>query len=166
MCAAQRSGSIFTGVFVGNAGWLNGRFREAFARAKAAGHDLILRENVTNAELRGLYDAASFTIYCSLDEGFGLPIIESLRHGCPCITSDRGSMREVADQTGGCVIVDPENVAAMAASIAGLVDDAEALARLTREAAQAEWPTWQQYTDELVGFTAQRSLAAGRRHAA
>jgi hypothetical protein len=26
------------------------------------------------------------------------------------------------------------------------------LARLTREAAQAEWPTWQQYTDELVAF--------------
>jgi glycosyltransferase involved in cell wall biosynthesis len=152
MMSAQRSGSRFVGVFAGNAGWLNGDFRTALAAATAAGHDIVLRENVSNAELRGLYAAAAFTIYGSLDEGFGLPIIESLRHGCPCITSDRGSMREIAEQTGGCLLVDPENPADIAAAIVGLVDDPDALARLAREAEEADWPTWQQYTAQLVRF--------------
>ncbi len=167
MRAAQRSGSRFTGVFVGNAGWLNGRFRSAFAEATAAGHDLVLRENVSNAELRGLYAAAAFSMYCSLDEGFGLPIIESLRHGRPCITSDRGSMREVADQTGGCRVVDPENVSAMADAIAALIDDKTALAKLTREAKKARWPNWREYTDELVRFASQTAIGIhGQRRAA
>lgn len=166
MRLAQHAGSRFTGVFVGNAGWLNGRFRSAFTDAKAAGHDLVLRENVSNAELRGLYDAAAFTIYCSLDEGFGLPIIESLRHGRPCITSDRGSMREVADQTRGCLVVDPEDVGAMAAAISSLADDPKALARLTREAEKAEWPTWREYTEELVQFACEPAAGASRRRRA
>jgi glycosyltransferase involved in cell wall biosynthesis len=167
MRLAQLAGSQFTGVFVGNAGWLNGRFRTAFADAAAAGHDLVLRENVTNAELRGLYAASALTMYCSLDEGFGLPIIESLRHGRPCITSDRGSMREVADQTGGCRVVDPESVPAIAAALAGLIDDPAALAKLTLEAKKARWPTWREYTDELVQFALQSAIEIqGQRRAA
>jgi glycosyltransferase involved in cell wall biosynthesis len=166
MRIAQHAGSRFTGVFVGNAGWLNGRFRSAFTNAKTAGHDLVLRENVSNAELRGLYDAAAFTIYCSLDEGFGLPIIESLRHGCPCITSDRGSMREVAEQTRGCLTVDPEDVSAIAAAISSLVDEPKTLARLTREAEKAEWPTWRAYTEELVQFAREPASGATRRRRA
>jgi glycosyltransferase involved in cell wall biosynthesis len=166
MRIAQHAGSRFTGVFVGNAGWLNGRFRTAFNDAKTAGHDLELRENVSNAELRGLYDAAAFTIYCSLDEGFGLPIIESLRHGRPCITSDRGSMREVADQTRGCLVVDPEDVSAMATAIRSLVDDPEALERLSHEAEHAEWPTWREYTEALVEFARSPATGAVRRRRA
>jgi len=166
MRIAQRSGSRFTGVFVGNAGWLNGRFRSALSDAKAAGHDIVLRENVSNAELCGLYDAAAFTIYCSLDEGFGLPIIESLRHGRPCITSDRGSMREVADQTRGCLTVDPEDAGALAAAISSLADEPKTLARLTREAEKAEWPTWRDYTEELVQFACAPAAVASRRRRA
>lgn len=166
MRTAQGAGSRFTGVFVGHGGWLNGRFRTAFTEATAAGHDLVLQENVSNAELRGLYAASAFTIYCSLDEGFGLPIIESIRHGRPCITSDRGSMREVADQTGGCVVIDPESVPAMAAAISGLVNDPKTLARLTHEAEQAQWPTWRDYTDELVQFAVKPASGAVQRRRA
>jgi glycosyltransferase involved in cell wall biosynthesis len=152
MVAAQEAGARFTGVFAGNAGWLNGDFRRAFAAATAAGHSILLRECVSNVQLRGLYESAAFTLYCSLDEGFGLPIIESLQHGRPCITSDRGSMREIATQTGGCLVVDPESVAAIAGAIASLVEEPSVLARLTREAERAKWPTWQDYTEALLEF--------------
>ncbi len=166
MTAAQRAGSEFTGVFAGNAGWFNGRFREALAGASAAGHDLQLRENVTNDELRGLYAAAAFTVYCSIDEGFGLPIIESLRQGRPCITSNRGSMREISDQTGGCLVVDPENVDEIAAAITRLMESTDTLARLTREAEASQWPTWREYTEELVEFATVPSTALETRRRA
>jgi glycosyltransferase involved in cell wall biosynthesis len=168
MVAAQQAGARFTGVFAGASGWLNGSFRTAFSAATAAGGRLVLRESIGNAQLRGLYDSAAFTIYCSLDEGFGLPIIESLRHGRPCITSDRGSMREIATQTGGCLLVDPDNVAAMAAAITSLVEEPSILARLTREAERAEWPTWRDYTATLLRFASRPAArhGAARRRAA
>lgn len=168
MVAAQEAGGRFTGVFAGNAGWLNGDFRRAFAAAAAAGHSVLLRECVSNAQLRGLYESAAFTIYCSLDEGFGLPIIESLQHGRPCITSDRGSMREIATQTGGCLVVDPENVAAMAGAIASLIEEPSVLARLTREAERAAWPSWRDYTEALLEFATHpaASRETSRRRAA
>ncbi len=168
MVAAQQAGARFTGVFAGNAGWLNGSFRRGFAAAQAAGHRLVLRENVTNAQLRGLYESAAFSIYCSLDEGFGLPIIESLQHGRPCITSDRGSMREIAAQTGGCLLVDPEDVAAMAGAITSLIEEPSVLARLALEAERAEWPTWRDYTEALLEFATRpaASRETARRRAA
>jgi len=168
MVAAQEAGARFTGVFAGNAGWLNGDFRRAFAAAAAAGHSLLLRESVSNARLRGLYESAAFTIYCSLDEGFGLPIIESLRHGRPCITSDRGSMREIATQTGGCLVVDPDDVAAMAGAITSLIEEPSLLARLSREAERAEWPSWREYTAALLEFSTRPAASrdTSRRRAA
>jgi len=159
MVKAQAAGADFLGLFVGNAGWLDGPFRQEFAAAVAGGHRLALQECVADDELHALYAQAAFTVYCSLDEGLGLPIIESVRRGRPCLTSDRGSMREVADITGGCLLVDPENTAAIAAAIGRLVSDPRLLGRLTREAAAATWPSWREYTRELLDFA--RGAAAG-----
>jgi glycosyltransferase involved in cell wall biosynthesis len=162
MVAAQAAGARFTGVFAGNAGWLNGVFRTELAAAVAAGHSLELHEHVDDGLLRMLYARSAFTVYCSLDEGFGLPIIESLRHGRPCITSDRGSMREIARRTGGCVLVDPEDTTALAAAVAGLLAEREVLAGLEREAERARWPSWRQYAGQLAGFARRPTAIRGR----
>jgi glycosyltransferase involved in cell wall biosynthesis len=162
MVAAQEAGARFTGVFAGNAGWLNGVFRTELAAAVTAGYSLELHEHVDDGSLRMLYARSAFTVYCSLDEGFGLPIIESLRHGRPCITSDRGSMREIAGRTGGCVLVNPEDTAALAAAVVGLLAEREVLAGLEREAERARWPSWRQYAGQLAGFARQPTAIPGR----
>lgn len=162
MVEAQASGARFTGVFAGNAGWLNGAFRQEFAAAVAAGHSLALHEHLDDAALHALYERAAFTVYCSLDEGFGLPIIESLRRGRPCITSNRGSMREIAERTGGCELVDPEDTAGIAAAIHRLAADSNARDQLTREAKAATWPSWRDYTETLVAFARTAPAAACR----
>ncbi|MFM7135931.1 MAG: glycosyltransferase family 4 protein, partial [Planctomycetota bacterium] len=162
MVEAQAAGARFTGVFAGNAGWLNGAFRREFAAAVAAGHSLALHEHLDDGALHALYERAAFTVYCSLDEGFGLPIIESLRRGRPCITSDRGSMREIAERTGGCELVDPEDTTEIAAAIHRLAADTDARSRLTREAAAATWPSWRDYTETLVGFARTAPAATSR----
>jgi len=166
MVEAQAAGADFNGLFVGNAGWLDGPFRQEFAAAVAAGHRLELREQVDDGELHALYERAAFTVYCSLDEGLGLPIVESLRRGRPCLTSDRGSMREVAEITGGCLLVDPENTPAIAEAIARLVSDPSLLGRLTDEAAAATWPSWRDYTLELLHFARDNAAGATLRRAA
>lgn len=52
-----------------------------------------------------LYNMAHFTIYPSLMEGFGLPILEAFRCGCPVLTSNITAMPEVAGDAA--YLIDP-----------------------------------------------------------
>ncbi len=60
---------------------------------------------VSNEQTVGLYGAAEALVYCSLSEGFGLPILEAMAAGLPVVTSGTGAMAEVADQAAE--LVDP-----------------------------------------------------------
>ena len=51
------------------------------------------------------YRRAMFSVFASNDEGYGLPIAESLACGVPCLTANFGAMAEVA-QGGGCLTCD------------------------------------------------------------
>jgi glycosyltransferase involved in cell wall biosynthesis len=73
-------------------------------------------------------------------------------------------MREIAIRTGGCVLVDPEDTAAIAAAIHKLAADADTRSRLAHEAAAATWPSWRDYTETLVEFA--RTAPAGSCRAA
>ena len=48
--------------------------------------------NPSDDELDALYKDASFTVFPSIEEGFGLPILESLWYAKPCICADFGAM--------------------------------------------------------------------------
>jgi glycosyltransferase involved in cell wall biosynthesis len=63
--------------------------------------------NVPQVHMPALYTLAKFTIYPSLLEGFGFPILESFRCGCPVLTSNLASMPEIAG--GAAYLVDPYN---------------------------------------------------------
>lgn len=51
---------------------------------------------LSDSDLGALYASASFTVYPSIYEGWGLPVAESLCYGVPCITSHSTSMLEIA----------------------------------------------------------------------
>lgn len=67
-----------------------------------------LREKVTftgfapDDDLTHLYNAASALVFPSLEEGFGLPLIEAMSCGTPVICSNRGSLPEIAGEAGLC----------------------------------------------------------------
>ncbi|PIP32191.1 hypothetical protein COV53_00325 [Candidatus Gottesmanbacteria bacterium CG11_big_fil_rev_8_21_14_0_20_37_11] len=61
---------------------------------------------VGKQDLPALYSAASLFVYPSFYEGFGLPVLEAMSCGCPVITSNRGSLREVSGQAA--LFVDPD----------------------------------------------------------
>jgi len=63
--------------------------------------------NVPQVHMPALYTMAKFTVFPSLLEGFGLPILESFRCGRPVLTSNLASMPEVAG--GAAYLVDPYN---------------------------------------------------------
>lgn len=65
------------------------------------------------------YIAADIVVFCSLFEGFGMPIIEAQAIGRPVVTSDRSPMREVAGK--GALLVDPEDVSGIRQGIETLI---------------------------------------------
>jgi len=61
------------------------------------------------------YQAADAFVYPSLNETFGLPILEAMACGCPVVTSDTSAMPETAG--GAAVLSDPKDPASIARAI-------------------------------------------------
>ena len=70
---------------------------------------------VSDEELAALYRGARALVFPSLYEGFGIPVLEAMASGTPVVTSRGGATEEVAG--GAAVLVDPLDVAAIAAGI-------------------------------------------------
>lgn len=62
------------------------------------------------------YRAADVFVYPSLNETFGLPLLEAMACACPVVTSDRSAMPETAG--GAALLADPQEPYAIAAAIA------------------------------------------------
>lgn len=79
--------------------------------------------NGKDQDLGRLYTAASAFVYPSLYEGFGLPPLEAMAHGCPVVVSNTSSMPEVVGLAGE--FFDPLDVDAQAQAICNVVFDSE-----------------------------------------
>ncbi|QEO08625.1 glycosyltransferase [Protaetiibacter larvae] len=145
----QTEGMRFRLVFVGGGSRSHTTpFDRRVRRARARGHDVAVRRDVSDAELYELYAGARFSVLVSLHEGFGLPIVESLAAGVPVLTSDYGSMAEIA-AGGGCLTVDPRSIDAIRGGMRRLLSDDRLLDEL-RAAAGARPPrAWSDYAAEL-----------------
>ncbi|MEX2593383.1 MAG: glycosyltransferase family 1 protein [Anditalea sp.] len=76
---------------------------------------------VDEAELPKLYKGAHATLFVSLMEGFGLPLLESMASGTPVLTSKESSLPEIAGNAALCV--NPFDVEEIAEGIERLVND-------------------------------------------
>ena len=128
--------------------------RESRAIAKAiqqlreAGHHISWRAHVTEEELHEAYQRATFTVFPSLAEGFGLPIIESFWHGRPVICSDQDAVGELA-RNGGCLTTDVRSPDRLAESIEALLQDPARCNALSQEAYARPLRSWADYWMEL-----------------
>ncbi len=74
---------------------------------------------VSDADLARLYQQAAIFAFPSLDEGFGIPVLEAMANGLPVITSNRSALPEVAGDAA--ILVDPFDVEQMGAAMRQLV---------------------------------------------
>ena len=91
--------------------------------------------------LAGLYGSVRATIFPTIAEGCGLPLLESLWHGVPCVCSDLPVLRENADG-GGCLALAPNDRVVWREGIRALLTDDGLYTRLAAEAASRSLPTW------------------------
>jgi glycosyltransferase involved in cell wall biosynthesis len=100
-------------------------------------------DHVPARDLVALYSLADLFVFPSLYEGFGLPVIEAMACGTPVVTSDRGSLAEVAGTAAQ--VVEATDVESIASGIKRVLDDREwwleLQARGLRQAARFSWAT-------------------------
>ncbi len=86
-----------------------------WAKKRLYAQDIIFTGFVPDGELKWLYTNAKAYVFPSLSEGFGLPGLEAMVHGCPVVSSNATSLPEVHGDAA--VYFDPEDIADMAEKI-------------------------------------------------
>ena len=92
------------------------------------GDAVVLPGFVSAEDLEGLYALADCFAFPSINEGFGLPLLEAMARDVPVVTSTISAMPEVAGDAA--VLVEPRSVEAIATGIGDVLSDAALRARL------------------------------------
>jgi len=122
--------------------------------AQVAHHDpfrtWVSRESgLTDSELDDAYGSAWLLLQPSINEGYGLPLVEAAQRGLPVVHSGAGAMSEVI-ASGNAEGADPNH---LAVAMEPLIDDLEwqrQSARLLREAQHFSWDLFPQHVAGLV----------------
>jgi glycosyltransferase involved in cell wall biosynthesis len=109
----------------------------------------VLHLRVAEAALGGLYERAAAFVFPSLYEGFGIPVLEAFRHGCPAVLANASSLPEVGGDAA--LYFDPAEPEAIAGALGRVLGDAalrDDLVRRGRERVKAF--TWKRTADETL----------------
>jgi len=118
---------------------------------KRSDRSLIYRGSVPDRELEIAYRQCAFTVYPSLIEGFGLPVIESLQYGRPCVCSGHGALAESA-LGGGCITLESVNAASLADAMRRLLKNPVELNDLVTGAQSRRFKSWNEYAQNLTAW--------------
>lgn len=146
----KETGSAAQLVLVGGKGWRS----EAFFKS-LKGHtnkdDIILTGFVPKAHLPVLYSATLAFLYPSLYEGFGIPVLEAMGCGAPCLISNSSSLPEV----GGDAVLyaDPLNTKEWCEGMKKLGQSPGLRAQLAEKSLiQAAKFSWQDFAGRLTAY--------------
>lgn len=121
----------------------------------ADGHPLRYDGAVDEETLQSAYEECLFTVYPSMMEGFGLPVLESLQRGKPCICSAHGALGESA-RGGGTLMLETLTPDDLGKAISTLLHGTTQRDQLSATALARTYRSWEDYTSDLLSWT--RSL--------
>jgi len=129
-------------VIAGRPGWAYGDTLEKIRSEPSVrylGH-------VDEPTLSSLYESAGVLAFPSLYEGFGLPALEAMARGVPSVVGSTGALSELAQ--GAAVVVDAENVDAIASGLETVLTDKPLRERLRAASMdRAKDFTWERSAD-------------------
>ena len=109
---------------------------------------LVIHDGTSEDDYRSLLDTATALVTASLDEGFGLPLVEAMSVGTPVVASDIPIFREIeGDAALYATATDP---VAMVSAIRRLEDPAEWARRSAASRAQAARFSWDRSAAALL----------------
>ncbi len=112
------------------------------------GYSLHYHDAPSDSEITRLYQTCSFSLFPSIDEGCGIPLLESMWMGLPVICSDIPSLMENA-KDGGALPFTSNNADELAQKMRQLLEP-EKLAHLNNEIKTRSLPTWEETASKLI----------------
>lgn len=107
-------------ILVGQTGWACDGIVTRIEQAETEGSVIWLRE-ANDVVLAALYQSATLLAMPSIDEGFGLPLLEAMAAGLPVVAARRGALPEVAGDAA--MLVESDDPDAWAESLQQLISD-------------------------------------------
>ena len=106
-------------------------------------------DSADDERLTELYQWCDCTLFVSLEEGFGLPVSESLWYGKPCLMTTSGALAELLEG-GGCMGLPGPQWNQIADGIQSWLSDENMRNELRRQLATRHLRTWEEYSMELL----------------
>lgn len=133
----------------------------ALARRLEVDHDVRFTGWLPDADIEGLFAAATLLVHASLAEGFGLPVIEAMARGVPVACSAIPALTEVAG--GAAVFFSPGEPDSIAAAIQRVLGDDALAERLRRDGAtRAARYTWRGAAEATLASYERAASATAR----
>ncbi len=137
-------------VLAGSHGWLTDDLMIQIRTDPKVQGSIVVLNSVDDAELSWLYGHAKFTLYPSLYEGWGLPIVESLQHSKPCLASNTSSMPEAGQ--GLATHLDPLDFMTWRREILRRFEDPSVLvSESERVRTRFRQRSWQDFSNDFAG---------------
>jgi glycosyltransferase involved in cell wall biosynthesis len=109
---------------------------------------LVIHDGTSEADYLALLETATALVTASLDEGFGLPLVEAMSLGTPVVVSDIPIFREIGGEAA--LYAPATDPAAVASAILRLEDPAEWAARSAASRTQAAHFRWDHSAETLL----------------
>lgn len=126
---------------------------EKIASLQAKGRPIEWLDKAGDRTLFDSYAECDFTVYPSLYEGFGLPVLESLAHGRACVCSGLSAMAEIVRDGGGCVAIGEPTAENIARGMDALLSEKGRAVELSHAALRRKIRTWQDYARDIARLT-------------
>jgi glycosyltransferase involved in cell wall biosynthesis len=132
-------------VLVGGDGYGSEAIHD-FIRKEQWASRVTLLGRVSDERIATLYQAASVLLFPSLEEGFGLPVLEAMAHELPVVASCASSLPEVGGEAA--LYVDPHDPADIAEKVRRAVEDSSQRGRMIEQGrARAQEFSWQRVVE-------------------
>ncbi|PIZ74271.1 hypothetical protein CO045_01335 [Candidatus Peregrinibacteria bacterium CG_4_9_14_0_2_um_filter_41_14] len=143
----EQSKQVFQLIIVGALGWKFQPLLQLIQNSPFK-NDIILTDQISCDRLINYYQMATGFIYPSFYEGFGLPVLEAMTLGTPCIVSNSSSLPEVG---GNAVLYfNPHSTKALTAQMLKLIQKQDLQQQLTAAGkTQAKKFSWSKHINQL-----------------
>jgi len=149
-------------VFVGMQGWGVSDLMNDLRLDPRVQDDIVSLNHVSDGELAWLYRHAAFTVFPSLYEGWGLPLVESLAWGKFCLASNAASLPEAGGDFAE--YLDPWDLPAWVERLAHYMQHPEEVSRHNaRIAREFRAPTWAGTAETIHRVALQAEPGQGER---